>query len=97
MDYTPSQLSGGEKQRVAIARAVVNNPNIIIADEPTGNLDTSCGAEILELLCDFNKNLGITVVVVTHDLRIETYADRLIEICDGKIESDIPIIKRKRE
>lgn len=85
--HFPSQLSGGEKQRVAIARALVNNPTLILADEPTGNLDSKSGREILELLQDLNKK-GKTIVLVTHDLNNARRAKRKIELRDGKIVSD---------
>jgi putative ABC transport system ATP-binding protein len=84
---TPAQLSGGQQQRVAIARALVNNPSLILADEPTGNLDSKSGHEILALPTDINKK-GNTVVLVTHDLGIAASAKRIVEIMDGKIVKD---------
>ncbi len=81
-----SALSGGEKQRCAIARALVNDPEIILADEPTGALDTKTGKEIIGLLKEIN-NTGKTIIIVTHDSSICNYADRIISLCDGKIES----------
>lgn len=86
-DYIPSKLSGGQIQRVAIARALVNNPEIILADEPTGNLDTMNGQRIMSLFERIRNNFGTTVVVVTHDMEIARKADRIIEIRDGRIGS----------
>lgn len=80
----PSELSGGQQQRVAIARALINNPKLILADEPTGALDSKTAAEIMELFRELNKN-GHTVIIVTHDLEIANQCDRIIEISDGKI------------
>ena len=85
--HRPQQLSGGQQQRVAIARALINNPKIILADEPTGNLDSSSGKEILSILKDLNQQ-GITVILVTHEESIAKQADRLIRIHDGIITSD---------
>ncbi|MBO5318386.1 MAG: ATP-binding cassette domain-containing protein, partial [Ruminococcus sp.] len=79
-----NKLSGGQKQRVAIARAIVNKPSIILADEPTGALDSKTATEIMELFRELNKN-GHTVIIVTHDLEIANQCDRIIEISDGKI------------
>ncbi len=85
MYHRPSQLSGGEQQRVAIARSLSNYPKIILADEPTGNLDTKTGKKILETLKELNKKKGYTIVVVTHDHRIEKYTKRIINLMDGII------------
>jgi putative ABC transport system ATP-binding protein len=84
LKHKPSQLSGGQRQRVAIARALAGKPKIIIADEPTGNLDSSKGQEIMQLLKDLNKQ-GITLLVITHDLNVARSAQRVVEIRDGKI------------
>lgn len=88
MDHQPNQLSGGQRQRVAIARAMVNNPSIILADEPTGNLDSKTSLEIMKLFGEIHKN-GNTVIVVTHEEEIAAYAHRIIRLRDGVIESDI--------
>ena len=89
MDHQPNQLSGGQRQRVAIARALVNKPSIILADEPTGNLDSKTSIEIMSLFNDIHKN-GNTVIVVTHEEDIAKYAHRVIRLKDGMIESDSP-------
>ncbi|MEW6684648.1 MAG: ABC transporter ATP-binding protein [Candidatus Edwardsbacteria bacterium] len=85
VNHFPKQLSGGEMQRVAIARAFVNKPEIILADEPTGNLDSSRSREIGVILSDLNKKEGITIILVTHNLELAKTADRIIELRDGKI------------
>ena len=85
--HTSAQLSGGEQQRVAVARALVNNPSIILADEPTGNLDSKSGRDIMNLLHDLNK-AGNTIVLITHELDITKGAKRIVEIMDGKIVKD---------
>ena len=85
LTHKPSQLSGGERQRVAIIRALVNNPELLLCDEPTGNLDTKTGHEIRELIWDLNKTLNQTVVIVTHDEEIAKHAGRVVRIVDGCI------------
>ena len=87
MDHQPNQLSGGQRQRVAIARALVNSPSIILADEPTGNLDSKTSDEIMRLLDDIHKN-GNTIILVTHEEEIAAHAKRIIRLRDGMIESD---------
>jgi len=88
LGHLPNQLSGGQQQRVSIGRALISNPAIMLADEPTGNLDSKNSAEIIELLKMFNKTYGQTLIVITHDERIALQADRVISIEDGKIASD---------
>jgi len=82
----PSKLSGGEKQRVAIARALINNPSVLFADEPTGNLDSESGKSVMDLLLKLRKDKGITILMVTHDSEYIQQADRVITIKDGEIE-----------
>ncbi len=86
--HFPQQLSGGQQQRVAIARAVVANPKIILADEPTGNLDSKNGKEVMDLLTDLHKD-GTTIVMVTHSQRDAGYADRIINLFDGKVVEEV--------
>jgi putative ABC transport system ATP-binding protein len=88
--HTPAELSGGQQQRVAIARAIVSNPTVLLADEPTGNLDTQRGREIMELLAQLNRDRGITVLMVTHEADMAAYARRVIRFVDGRVESDRP-------
>jgi putative ABC transport system ATP-binding protein len=93
VDHHPSQLSGGQQQRVAIARALVNQPKLVLADEPTGNLDTHTSIEIMGIFQDLNRR-GITVVMVTHELDIARYAMRTVVMRDGRIVSDLPVTSR---
>ncbi len=86
--HTANQLSGGQQQRVAIARAIVTNPAVLLADEPTGNLDTKTSRGIMELLTSLNRDQGITVIMVTHEADIAAYARRVIGFLDGRIASD---------
>jgi putative ABC transport system ATP-binding protein len=92
-DHHPNQLSGGQQQRVAIARALVNEAPIILADEPTGNLDTKTSAEIMELFVKLNRESHITVILVTHEPDIAEYSKRIIKFLDGRIVSDEPVKK----
>ncbi len=89
MDHEPSQLSGGQQQRVAIARALINKPSILLADEPTGNLDSHTSEDILRLFQQLNQQQGITIILVTHDANIAKHAKRIIRISDGIIEGEI--------
>ena len=91
----PNQLSGGQQQRVAIARALVNHPAMILADEPTGNLDSRTSIEVMEIFQRLNREQGITLVLVTHETDIAEYADRVIVFKDGKIKKDYPVEKSR--
>lgn len=84
IDHRPNQLSGGEQQRVAIARSLANHPSILLADEPTGNLDSNTGTEVMALLRELNAG-GLTLVLVTHDMTVANYADRIVRLKDGKV------------
>ena len=86
-DHSPGELSGGQQQRVAIARAIVTKPKVLLADEPTGNLDSARSREVMELLTDFNHNSGLTVIMVTHEPDMASYAGRRIHFVDGLIDS----------
>jgi len=89
MNHRPSELSGGEQQRAALARALINRPQLLLADEPTGNLDSHTGTEIMNMVREFNQQLGMTVVMVTHERALaERYAQRLIFLADGKLVGD---------
>jgi ABC-type lipoprotein export system ATPase subunit len=91
LDHRPTELSGGEQQRTALARALINKPKLLLADEPTGNLDSRTGTEIMNLIREFNESLGMTVVMVTHErVLAEQYAQRLIFLADGKLVDDQP-------
>ncbi|HQR49049.1 MAG TPA: ABC transporter ATP-binding protein [Steroidobacteraceae bacterium] len=92
-DHTPAELSGGQQQRVAIARAIVTRPAVLLADEPTGNLDTHTSAEIMDLVTRLNATQGITVLMVTHEADVAAYARRIVRFVDGRIESDRPRVE----
>jgi putative ABC transport system ATP-binding protein len=94
LDHAPSQLSGGQQQRVAIARALVTEPDILMADEPTGNLDSARTQEVMELLVELNRERGITIVMVTHEPDVAAFARRNIVFRDGRILSDVPLEAR---
>lgn len=95
LNYQPSQLSGGEKQRVAVARALVNNPDVIFADEPTGNLDSKSGELVMELIQKLHSEMGHTVILITHESYTAEYAERIIKLRDGRIESDTEVANRR--
>ena len=95
MHHRAVQLSGGEKQRVAIARALVNSPDVIFADEPTGNLDSKSGQAIIEIIQKLNTEKGHTIILITHETYTAEYAQRIIRLLDGQIESDEPVKNRK--
>jgi putative ABC transport system ATP-binding protein len=90
----PSQLSGGQQQRVALARALVNNPSIILADEPTGALDTRTSVEVMGIFQHLNRERKLTVIIVTHEPDVARYAERIVQVRDGRISSDEPVLNR---
>ncbi len=96
MTHRPNEMSGGERQRVAIARALANNPDIIVADEPTGNLDSKSGGQVLDIIDDLNKKQGKTVLMVTHEREIGELAERIINLKDGKLINNEIIKKRNK-
>jgi putative ABC transport system ATP-binding protein len=96
VDHLPRELSGGQQQRVAIARALINNPRIILADEPTGNLDSSSGEEVVRIFRQLHAG-GVTLVVVTHDMDVALQADRIIQMKDGRIASDVVTARQSEE
>ena len=93
--HTPSQLSGGQQQRVAIARALVNEPEILLADEPTGNLDSRTSIEIMEVLQRLNRERGITIILITHEAEIAEYAERVVRLRDGRVVESTPVARRR--
>jgi putative ABC transport system ATP-binding protein len=94
-DHHPNQLSGGQQQRVAIARALVNNPSILLADEPTGNLDTKTSIEVMDIFQRLNRERGITVLLITHEHDIAEYGTRIVTFRDGLVVADKPVIERR--
>lgn len=97
LDYFSNQLSGGEKQRVAIARALVNNPSVIFADEPTGNLDSKSGQQIMKILYDLNAREGHTIILVTHETYTADHAKRILRLRDGELVGDEQVSEQKRQ
>jgi putative ABC transport system ATP-binding protein len=95
LDHQPSELSGGQQQRVAIARALVTSPSLILADEPTGNLDTETSADVMKLFQELNDQ-GITIILVTHEPDIAVFAKRIVEVRDGRIRRDEPVLNRQQ-
>jgi putative ABC transport system ATP-binding protein len=97
LHHRPDELSGGQRQRVSIARALANNPSIVLADEPTGDVDTQTGSEIMELMHDLNRNMGATFIVITHDPVIAEHCDRVVRIVDGLVSTDKPTARKLLE
>ncbi|HEV3485832.1 MAG TPA: ABC transporter ATP-binding protein, partial [Vicinamibacterales bacterium] len=95
LDHHPNQLSGGQQQRVAIARALVNRPTLLLADEPTGNLDTRTSIEVMGIFQRLNEEQGLTIVLVTHEIDIAEYGTRIVAFRDGRIRSDEPVRQRR--
>jgi putative ABC transport system ATP-binding protein len=95
LDHHPNQLSGGQQQRVAIARALVNEPTLLLADEPTGNLDTRTSIEVMGIFQRLNRERGITVLLITHEMDIAEYGNRLIRFRDGRVVADQPVLHRR--
>jgi putative ABC transport system ATP-binding protein len=95
LGHHPNQLSGGQQQRVAIARALVNNPRLLLADEPTGNLDTRTSIEVMAIFQQLNEEQGLTIVLVTHEADIAEYAARVVAFRDGVVRSDVPVRSRR--
>src|SRR5256885_4313238 len=94
-DHHPNQLSGGQQQRVAIARALINTPSILLADEPTGNLDTRTSIEVMDIFQRLNRERGITVVLITHEHDIAEYGTRIVSFRDGLVVADKPVQRRR--
>ena len=94
-DHHPNQLSGGQQQRVAIARALINKPSILLADEPTGNLDTRTSIEVMDIFQRLNRERGITVLLITHEADIAEYGTRIVSFRDGQVVADRPVVRRR--
>src|SRR5438128_10723714 len=95
MMHNPNELSGGQQQRVAIARALINSPSILLADEPTGNLDTKTSIEVMGIFQRLNREKGITVVLITHETDIAEYGTRMVTFRDGEVIADKPVTRRR--